>query len=161
SMVFIAAMGASLADTMGTEIGVLSKEVPRSVLRPWKKAAKGESGAISIVGSLASMVTALLFSLLMVVSILIDPSIDVKLPPNAIIIAAGAAFLGMFFDSALGSTLQEQRICEECEKKVESRIHHDKPTVYFSGLRNLNNETINFVSTTTTGIISGLLFLLF
>ena len=110
-MIFIATLGASLADTMGTEIGIMSKSPPRPILALWRKAMKGESGAISIIGSIAAFISAVVFTLIMYIGLLFDPSINQPLPDYALLIIPLASTLGMFLDSFFGATIQDQRKC--------------------------------------------------
>ena len=138
-IIVIAALGSSLADTMGTEIGILSKSTPRSVLKPWKTLKKGESGAVSAIGTLASAVTAFLYTCFLFGLSFIDPSLHEVFPLSFLLIIPIGSVIGMFLDSIFGVILQEQRFCQVCQSKVETKIHCDKETEKYSGFSFINN----------------------
>ena len=159
-IIVIAALGSALADTMGTEIGIFSKSTPRYVLKPWKILTKGESGAISVIGTLTSLVTAILYIVFLFGLSLLDPSLHESLPLSFLVIVPVAAVIGMLLDSVLGVKLQEQFICPVCQSKVETKIHCDKETKKFSGYSLFNNDMVNFTATSLGGIIAGIIFLI-
>lgn len=160
SIIVIGALGSSLADTMGTEIGIFSKSTPRYVLKPWQKLQKGESGAISIIGTLASLVSAFLYIVFLFALSLIDPSLHESFPLSFLIIVPIAAVVGMLLDSILGVKLQEQRICQVCGSKVETKMHCEMETQKYSGFSFINNDLVNFIATSLGGIVAGLLLLI-
>lgn len=159
-VIVVATMGTSLADTVGTEIGTMSKSTPRPILAPWRVAKKGESGAVSAVGTLAALVAALLYTIVLYVFALFDPSMVNELPVEALVVVPVAALLGMFADSIIGVTLQEQRRCEVCGSKVEVKEHCDQVTTKVSGFRFFHNDLVNFSATTLGGLIAGVIGLL-
>lgn len=160
SIIVIAALGSSLADTMGTEIGIFSQSTPRYVLKPWQKLKKGESGAISVIGTLASIVSAFLYTVFLFGLSLIDPSLHESFPVSFLAIIPVAAVIGMLLDSILGVKIQEQRICQVCHLRVETKIHCDTETKKYSGYSFFRNDMVNFVATSLGGLVAGLLFLI-
>jgi uncharacterized membrane protein len=127
------------ADTWATELGVLSKNLPRLITNG-KAVERGTSGAVSLPGSLAALggaaligLTAGLFSL--------------KAEPLRL---AGAAILGglagSFFDSLLGATVQAIYYCPACQKETERHPRHlcGTETSLRRGWRWLNNDVVNF-----------------
>ena len=159
SVIVIGTLGSSLADTMGTEVGIYSKSTPRPILHPWRKAKKGESGAISVIGTSGSIVIAVLFAIFLQGLSLIDPSMK-PFPLSFLVIIPIAAVLGMLADSLIGVLLQEQRLCEVCQTKVETKEHCGRETKKISGFAGINNDVVNFSATTFGGIVAGLFYLL-
>jgi uncharacterized protein (TIGR00297 family) len=157
SIIVIGALGSSLADTMGTEIGILSKSTPRPILRPWKIAKKGESGAISAIGTFASLIVTFLFVTTLFFISIIDPSVK-NFPVLFLLIVPIAAVIGMLLDSIFGVILQEQRSCQICNSTVETKIHCEHETTKLSGFSFINNDLVNFSATTLGGIIAGILY---
>ena len=145
---------------MGTEIGFFSKSTPRYVLKPWQKLKKGESGAISIIGTLASLISAFFYTVFLFALSLIDPSLHKSFPLSFLALIPIAAVIGMLLDSILGIKLQEQRICQVCGSKVETKTHCEMETNKYSGFSFINNDLVNFIATSLGGIVAGLLFII-
>ncbi len=160
AIIVIAALGSSLADTMGTEIGIFSNSTPRYVLKPWKKLQKGESGAISVVGTIASLLSALIFTIFLFGLSLIDPSVHERFPIMFLVIIPPASVIGMLFDSIFGVKLQAQHICQVCGSKVETKKHCGVETKKYSGFSFFNNDIVNFFATSLGGLIAGFFFVL-
>ncbi|OLS28093.1 MAG: hypothetical protein HeimC3_00530 [Candidatus Heimdallarchaeota archaeon LC_3] len=151
-MMFIASLGTSLTDTVATEVGIYTQSQPRHVLRPWKIVQPGESGGVSLKGTLAGSVTAILFSVILFLGLAIDPSIPMQLPEIALILIPIASIVGMFVDSILGITIQEQRKCSVCKRKVEILNHCNQETEKFFGLSFIKNDTVNFLAVSIGGL---------
>ncbi|MCY3411642.1 MAG: DUF92 domain-containing protein [Candidatus Heimdallarchaeota archaeon] len=146
---------ASLVDTMATEIGIAFKGTARSVLRPWRLAEKGESGAISVTGTLGGLFSGILFT-----AIIYGLAIIEGIPITSwayIFLVTLAGMMGMFADSILGTTIQRMNRCIECGKVLEATEHCEKPTEYHKGLKFFKNDLVN-LSGTTIGGFWGLLF---
>lgn len=139
----VGALAAAAADTWATEIGTLWGETPRSI-RTWRAVAPGESGGVTVVGSAASVVAAALVAT--AASWLIPAAATGSGSPVLAVLAAGIA--GNLGDSVLGATLQSKRWCEQCRMWTERRVHtcHYR-TQHASGLRWMNNDTVNLFAT--------------
>ncbi len=93
----VTALAEAAADTVASECGqALSARV--YLITSFQRVAVGTDGGISAIGTLCAIVAALLVSLIAAWGRL--------LPPHWIAASAGAATLGMLFDSLLGATLQ-------------------------------------------------------
>jgi uncharacterized protein (TIGR00297 family) len=160
-MIFIASLATSLTDTVATEIGIYTKSKPRYILKPWKSIQRGESGGVSFKGTLAGVLTAFIFSIVMFGSIFIDSSVNVELPVISLVIIPIGAVLGMLLDSVLGTTIQEQRKCPVCKKKVEIQSHCGIKTEKISGFSFIKNDTVNLIAVTIGGLLVIPLFGLF
>jgi uncharacterized membrane protein len=63
------------------------------------------------------------------------------LPIFAVII-----FLQCIIDTILGSTVQVKFICDKCGKSIEKPVHCDSSAIYKSGVRFINNDVVNLIS---------------
>jgi len=101
---FLASVAAITADKFNSEIGVLSRDKP-SMIFTMKKVKKGTSGAISLLGTAAGLIGALMIAL-MAVLIAMRLSLFHSAYPFGIERAVGAitiaGFAGSFVDSLLG-----------------------------------------------------------
>ena len=143
---FAGAMAAVNADTWSTELGVLSPSPPR-LITTCKAVERGTSGAISPLGSLASLGGALLIASL--AGLL---SNEATLSWENFLILLTAATLGGlgggFFDSLLGATVQAIYWCPTCQKETERHPQHtcETPTSIRRGWRWLENDEVNFAA---------------
>lgn len=145
---FAGAMAAVNADTWGTELGVLSSTAPR-LITTGRIVDRGTSGAVTLVGYLASLGGAALISLATVLFTPSQPWLILLL----IVIVGGLA--GATIDSLLGATIQGIYYCPRCEKETESHpLHHcGTETIHLRGWRWLSNDLVNLVcSGVGTGI---------
>lgn len=134
----IGGLAAAMADTWGTEIGMLSKQSPRSILT-WAPLETGMSGGVSALGLVATAGGAILIALL---ARLLGWSTPVA--------TAGAVggFVGAMADSILGATLQQRRRSTRTGRGTERTTDADGwPTVFAGGLSWLDNDGVNFAAT--------------
>jgi uncharacterized protein (TIGR00297 family) len=100
---FVVAMAAALAeaaaDTVSSEVGQAAGRAPR-LITTWKSVPIGTDGAISMAGTMAGVVGALIVASVGVIFQLVRISESV--------IIFGAAVLGMFADSLLGAWLERR-----------------------------------------------------
>ncbi|MBN1826329.1 MAG: DUF92 domain-containing protein [Candidatus Eisenbacteria bacterium] len=94
---FLAAVAAPLADTLESEIGLLSRRPPR-LITGGRPVAPGTNGAVTPLGSIAGAAGALLIAAVGSAVGLVDPSVAA--------IAAAAGFAGSLGDSVLGATAE-------------------------------------------------------
>lgn len=101
---FLLGAGAALceaaADTVSSEIGQAVGGSPR-LITTWALAPTGTDGGITLFGSLAGVVSAVVVAISMAG---FEP-----LPPHGAFISVGSGVLGMLFDSLLGATLERRR----------------------------------------------------
>ncbi|MEO8575355.1 MAG: DUF92 domain-containing protein, partial [Gemmatimonadales bacterium] len=63
---------------------------------------------------------------------------------------------GSLVDSIIGASIQVRRRCPSCEKPTERTIHAcGTTTVIAGGLRWLDNDAVNFVSSIAGALIGG------
>lgn len=147
---YIAALAEAFGDTAGSGFGVFSRGT-FDVFK-MKKCECGISGGMSVVGTLSSLVGAILFSLIALAFGVADIFI--------VIIAAGAAFLGTVFDSFLGSVFQIKYRCKTCGMLVEREEHCGKRTVRESGFSFFDNDVVNLFSGAFAAILAALIYTL-
>jgi uncharacterized protein (TIGR00297 family) len=142
SLAFVTALAESSADTWASEIGVLSSGRTVSIAPPWHEMTPGLSGGISLLGEFAALVGALLPSILAAAIGLLGSSLSSTLP----VVLVGA-LAGEHVDSILGTTLQGLFYCPGCGLLTDSSTHEEGiKTNLVRGLRSLNNERVNFLS---------------
>jgi uncharacterized protein (TIGR00297 family) len=146
------ALAAAAADTWATEVGTLVGGTPRSVLTG-EPVAVGMSGGITLAGSLASGVAALLVGVA-AAPLIADagPIAAAATPPAAdagvmIVALTLAGIAGSLVDSFLGAAVQATRWCESCRAFTERPMHDcGTATVHERGLRWMTNDTVNLVA---------------
>lgn len=153
TVAFLGSVAAAFADTLGTEVGLLSKSEPRHILPPFGKAIPGESGAVSALGLIASFTGAISVGILSVAMGLISEN-----PFSLVFAVMVGGFTGAIFDSILGSTVQGMGQCVVCGKQTESLNHHGKPTRHLKGIRVFENNIVNFVSTALGAVVTATIF---
>jgi len=155
---FLGALAAATADTWGTELGVFSRQVPRSILN-FKRVTMGTSGGITTVGTTGAAVGAGLLTLAgwAIPVGAIAPFFHGKI--FLVITVAGIA--GALFDSLLGATVQAQYRCPTCGKITEKSVHcGNNPLTLHRGFRWINNDVVNFACTATGAVLVLLYFML-
>jgi uncharacterized protein (TIGR00297 family) len=151
-LMFVASVASALADTLGTEIGLLSRSPPR-FLFSGQQTQPGRSGGVTSLGIFAELAGALLFSFFgFFLGI-------VSLPLVAVAVVGG--FIGSNVDSMLGATVQGYFICDVCGTSTEKRIHCGKQARLVSGLHWLGNNEVNILGAASGPLISAALYLAF
>ncbi len=169
---FVGAMATVNADTWATELGVLSKRLPR-LITTGKPVEPGTSGGVSLQGTLATLAGGMVIGiagafflyvdslirytprvLLYPLSCLVYPGNCTLLP----LIAALAGLAGSLFDSLLGATVQAIYYSTRREKETEKVIDPDgTPNILLRGWRWLNNDWVNFISSVIGAALAALL----
>ena len=149
---FLIAYGASFAeafaDTVASGLGVYSKST--FDLFKMRKCECGISGGMSFIGTFSSLVAAILISLYLG-----------TLNWWYALVSAAAAFLGVIFDSFLGSIFQIKFSCRKCGKITERHNHCGEPTKQIAGFAFFDNDVVNLLSgvfAAGIAIAAGLIF---
>lgn len=151
-LAFAVSLACSTADTWASEIGVLSKKDPFLIF-PFKRVRKGTSGAFSILGTVASLMGAIIIGLTAKVF-----WFEIFSWLSIIwIICFG--FFGMIVDSILGRSIQVKFQCSICGLITEKKVHCGQPTIYYKGLRFIDNDIVNILSIVIATSLSIILFL--
>lgn len=132
------ALAASAADTWATELGVLARRRPRSILT-WKPVDVGTSGGITMQGFAAGITGAMFIALV---------AWMVRWPTAATVSALVGGILGCALDSIVGASLQARRWCASCDMATEQQIHRcGAATTRTGGLAWLDNDGVNALAT--------------
>jgi len=148
---FGAAMAASLSDSMASEIGVLSKRLPRDILSG-KIVPAGLSGGVSALGFFASCCGALAVSGVFVVLG------GRSAPAFFIIFTCGT--LAALLDSVLGALVQGKYRCGVCGKISEKKAHCGVRSEIFSGFSWASNDFVNLLNNIFSAVVAYALWLL-
>jgi uncharacterized protein (TIGR00297 family) len=140
-ILYIASLASVTSDTWATEIGVLAKGRPRSILT-FKPVPMGTSGGISWLGTLGSALGALV---IVMIGFLFSPHSSPRVLgwSEVWLILVGGVFAGLV-DSFLGATVQAQFQCPSCLKITEKKKHCDNiKTDFYKGFGWINNDVVN------------------
>lgn len=143
------------ADTWASEIGILSKKVPVSLIT-FKPVSPGLSGGVSPLGLLASLggagVVALTYGLYQFAA----GNSGVLLWLQIGVITLGG-LLGSILDSLMGAAIQAKYINSKTGEITEKPTDGNQPNQLISGLSFVNNDFVNFASS----LLAALLVLVF
>jgi len=134
---FCICIAAANSDTWASEIGSMSKGKPISV-KTFKRAERGTSGAVSLLGTFAAVVGSFLIALSSFFLF------DLNVTDFSWIFLFG--FLGNLVDTILGAFVQASYQCLDCRLLTEKQTHCGKKTKLIKGFHFLNNDTVNFLS---------------
>jgi uncharacterized protein (TIGR00297 family) len=148
---FIGTISTSMADTLATEIGLLSSKKPRLITNLNKKVDAGTSGGITILGEIASFTGSILITFASYILGLGSWSLV-----KTLLISLLSGIIGSTTDSLLGARLQGIFRCEKCGKTTELHYHCDNKTTHLSGNQRIDNNIVNILSS-LVGAIMGML----
>lgn len=171
TLAYVAFFACCAGDTWASELGILSKSLPRLVIKPWKKVPPGTNGGVSLVGLGASAAGGTLMGLLH--GIFVPGGIASLFPaswPSPLLSAISPAqfgrevlvltFVGFMgglggslLDSLLGATIQATFYDEEAKKIAKLS---GPTTRKVGGWGFLSNEMVNVVSTAMSALVAAL-----
>lgn len=135
---------ATTADTFSSEIGMLSKKTPISILT-LKPIQRGMSGGITLLGLLGGVLGAFIISLLTI------PKFGLK----GMLVTLFVGLVSSLLDSILGATFQAKYQLENEKKEIvltECPNYDGKSLKLVHGIRCINNDMVNFVSVFVIGL---------
>lgn len=147
---FVAAVAVANSDTWATELGVLSKHTPRSILN-FKPVVQGTSGGVTPSGTLAALAGAGVIGLIAAALLGLEARLFATVFPamglGVALVGLFGGFVGSLIDSVLGATLQVMYRSSETGAETERELAADgTPNQVIRGLPWLNNDWVNFVS---------------
>jgi uncharacterized protein (TIGR00297 family) len=134
---FAVCLASANSDTWASEIGSLSKQEPLYI-RSFKRVEKGTSGAISFLGSMASLAGSFL------IAIIGFWLFDLDLLLTVLVFLFG--FFGNVIDTMIGAFYQQGYVCRKCGIETEKKRHCDFPTFRIKGSIFVDNDMVNFLS---------------
>jgi uncharacterized protein (TIGR00297 family) len=135
---FVGALATASADTWGTEIGLLARRTPRSIVT-WRTVPPGTSGGVTLEGSLAQLAGAAVIGITWWLF-----GGDRRSAWKAML----AGSVGALVDSVLGATLQAVYWCQPCGAHTEQIVHAcGQPAALVRGARWMTNDSVNALAT--------------
>lgn len=147
-LAYAAVMAASLADSLASELGVLSKADPVDICT-LKKTQRGLSGGVTGWGFASSLLGAALIA-----------AIYVLANREGFLFITICGFAGALADSILGSLLQVKYRCSVCGAVTERTSHCEQTTVRIRGFSAVTNDGVNLMCNVFVGILAVLLLFL-
>ena len=136
-ILFAVGVGETFADSIASDIGVLSKKIPRDICT-WKQITPGISGGISSLGIAASISASIVFG--------VFSYICIRTSVSESLIIMVFSFLGSIIDSLIGSRLQAKYQCNVCKGFTEKKFHCEAQTNHIRGIKLMDNCAVNFHS---------------
>ena len=145
-----------LADTLASELGILSNVQPVLVTQPWRRVPSGTNGGVTALGFFWSAVGGLIMGLS---TILLD-SLSGMAPLYVVPMIAFSTICGLvgsFLDSLLGATVQQTYYDPDSKLVFQQEDKKPSSATLLVGRDLLTNEMVNLVSTALTTAIGGLI----
>lgn len=142
---------AATADTFSSEIGMLSKKTPVSILT-FKPIQRGMSGGITLLGLVGGAIGAFIISLLSI------PKFGLK----GMFAILFIGLLSSLFDSILGAAFQAKYQFENEQKEIvltECSSYNGKKLKLVHGIKCINNDMVNFVSIFAIGLVVSFIYI--
>lgn len=154
----VVSIAASNSDTWASEIGYLSKGKTFYILN-FKIAPKGVSGAISGLGTFASLIGSLFIAVIFIglYAILYGIGFDDFLIFGGIITLCG--FLGNLIDSYLGGSLQAKYRGMDTGTYTEKKWLPNEKVILASGIALITNDAVNLLSGLAASLITFIFFI--
>jgi uncharacterized membrane protein len=148
-------LAAATSDTWASEIGRWSRKPPRDCFSR-KLVEPGISGAISGLGTLASLIGAFLTALV-ALPLLIFEQVSLQ-PIMLLIIVSCSGWFGNWVDTWIGAKWQVRYQCNSCQTTTEKKIHCHAFTKKIKGIYWLDNDIVNLICTLSAALFSGIIY---
>jgi uncharacterized protein (TIGR00297 family) len=161
---FVGAMATVTADTWATELGVLHRAPPR-LITTGRPVPAGTSGAVSMVGTSATLLGATIIGVAALAFFRLDANLGAARAAGVdpgwwlIPVAAGGGLVGSLLDSLLGATLQV--VYRDSGSGVETERSTDangRQNTTVRGLPWFGNDQVNAVSSAGGAVAAALLY---
>jgi len=145
----VTAIGGCFIDSLSSDVGRMSPKQPWDPIRR-THVPSGISGGMTALGTVSAAMGSLLIALFAALAM------DISAP--AAVVAGVMSYAQTLLDTLMGSLLQLKYRCSVCGELTEKTEHCGSSTVYASGLRWLDNNMVNLISSVIiTGISYALL----
>ncbi|PLT29195.1 DUF92 domain-containing protein [Peribacillus deserti] len=134
-ILFLVSIAAANSDTWASELGVLSRSRPVSILN-FKSVDKGTSGAVSIFGTFCALMASFFIAF---ISAFIFEGASISF----VLMITGFGFLGSMYDTLIGALIQAEYKCTVCGLHTEKLMHCNESTQKVKGISLLNNDVVN------------------
>jgi len=139
--VFLGAVSTSAADTVATELGLLSRSKPMLITHPSRVVTPGTSGGVTALGFVGASFASLVMGVMaLLLGILPDPYLILP------VCMVGGVF-GAVSDSLVGASVQRKGYCVVCLKPTEALKHCGERTRATQGKWYIENNIVNVLST--------------
>ena len=139
--VFLGAISTSAADTVATELGLLSHSRPRLITHPSRAVPAGTSGGVTALGFVGAAFASFVIGIM---------ALAMEVLPNPYLILPLCMVGGIFgavFDSLAGAAIQRKGYCIICLKPTEALKHCGEKTMATQGKWYVENNVVNVIST--------------
>ena len=143
-------LSAGFVDSLASDVGTLSHRRPYDIFHR-RVVAKGMSGGITVLGTLASLIGAVIFAVVI--------TVICEFPLYAIPLISAVSYAGCIVDTVLGALVQAKYRCSVCGADTERDTHCGSPTRLIGGVSFINNDTVNLISGCTVFLLSFTVFL--
>ncbi|HHX32822.1 MAG TPA: DUF92 domain-containing protein [Mollicutes bacterium] len=135
-VIYYATLAGILSDVLAGSFGTLSKGKPVNMFT-FKKAEKGTSGAISLLGLYLSLVGGVIIALIFSLE-----HFNLKY----FILISLSGLLGSIMDSSLGALVEVKYKCTVCNQETEEKYHCNQKGTIIKGYYFINNNAVNLLS---------------
>lgn len=145
-----------LADTLASEMGILSKSKPRLITQPWKSVPSGTNGGVTLNGFFWSAMGGAIIGASTVLMDFIS-GIEIANAPSIILFSLTCGLVGSILDSLLGATVQQSYFDPDTKMVYQEEDKRPKTASLVVGysMNILSNELVNLVSVVATTIVGG------
>lgn len=151
----IVSLATATANLWASEIGLLSKHSPFCLVGG-HEVAKGISGGVSVLGTIASFVGAFLVALTSAIGIFFQTQLNFfgqSILSVYFLLVSILGVMGMFLDSLLGATIQEKYWAGKYVVEYVTKR-------FYKGVKGMTNTKVTFITTSLMALIGVLLSLL-
>lgn len=155
SVLFLGAISTAGADTVATELGLLSHAKPRLITKPGSTVQPGTSGGVTLLGLIGAVFASLVIGCM---------ALLIGVGPGGVAVLVVCVFggvVGACFDSLLGAAVQRKGYCVVCLKPTEALRHCGEATHTSGGVIFVENNVVNVLATAIGAVAAlGLLLIL-
>ena len=141
----IVSVSGCFIDSLSSDLGVLSSKLPYDPFRR-RRVPSGLSGGMSVLGTSAALAASVIIAFAM--------GHEFDLVFSQILVIALVIFAQTLVDTFFGSLMQVKYRCPKCGTLTEKPKHCDCDTVYDSGVRWIDNNMVNLISSVVITVLA-------